>query len=134
MVSLSEAQTNFLKKARVARLATFGDKGIHLVPICYAYNENYIYIGTGAKSVKVKNLERNSEITFLVDEYSEDWNRLKGLMIKGKAEIVKGGKNFEDGKVILYKKYSQYEKEAPIKEGQNVIIKVKPRDIVSWGL
>jgi hypothetical protein len=35
---------------------------------------------------------------------------------------------------MLYQKYSQYEKEATIEEGNTMIIEVTPRKVVSWGL
>jgi len=117
----------------VARLATHGDQGrIHLVPVCYAYDGKDIFIGTSLDSKKVKNVRRNSSVAFVVDFYVEDWSKLKGVMIQGRAEVIERGKEFEEAKKLLYEKYHQYEATAPIEEGESAIIKIKPEKVVSW--
>jgi len=117
----------------VARLATHGDQGrIHLVPVCYAYDGKDIFIGTSLDSKKVKNVRRNSSVAFVVDFYVEDWSKLKGVMIQGRAEVIERGKEFEEAKKLLYEKYPQYEATAPIEEGESAIIKIKPEKVVSW--
>jgi PPOX class probable F420-dependent enzyme len=117
----------------VARLATHGDQGrIHLVPVCYAYDGKDIFIGTSLDSKKVKNVRRNNSVAFVVDFYVEDWSKLKGVMIQGRAEVIEKGKEFEEAKKLLYEKYPQYEATAPIEEGESAIIKIKPERVVSW--
>ena len=117
----------------MARLATHSEQGrIHLVPVCYAYDGKYIFIGTSLDSKKVRNVKKNSNIAFVVDYYVEDWNKLKGVMIQGKAEVVEGGRVFEEAKKLLYEKYPQYESSAPIEEGESAIIKITPEKVVSW--
>ena len=128
-----EGWQKLLREERVARLATHSDQGrIHLVPVCYAYDGRDIFIGTSMDSKKVRNVKRNSSVAFVVDFYVEDWSKLKGVMIQGKAEVVEGGRVFEEAKKLLYEKYPQYEASAPIEEGQSVIIKITPEKIVSW--
>ena len=128
-----EGWQKLLREERVARLATHSDQGrIHLVPVCYAYDGRDIFIGTSMDSKKVRNVKRNSSVAFVVDFYVEDWSKLKGVMIQGKAEVVEGGRVFEGAKKLLYEKYPQYEASAPIEEGQSVIIKITPEKIVAW--
>ena len=125
----------FLKKQRVARLGTLSENGrIHLVPVCYAFDGKAIYIGTGADSKKVNNLRRNNNATLLVDVYYEDWSRLQSLMIQGRAEIIERGKEFEYAKSLLYRKYRQYRREAPLEEGESVIIKIRPDRIIPYNI
>jgi PPOX class probable F420-dependent enzyme len=128
-----ERWQKLLREERVARLATHGDQGrIHLVPVCYAYDGKDIFIGTSLDSKKVKNVRRNSSVAFVVDFYVEDWSKLKGVMIQGRAEVIERGKEFEEAKKLLYEKYPQYEATAPIEEGESAIIKIKPEKVVSW--
>jgi PPOX class probable F420-dependent enzyme len=128
-----ERWQKLLREERVARLATHGDQGrIHLVPVCYAYDGKDIFIGTSLDSKKVKNVRRNSSVAFVVDFYVEDWSKLKGVMIQGRAEVIERGKEFEEAKKLLYEKYPQYEATAPIEEGESAIIKIKPERVVSW--
>jgi PPOX class probable F420-dependent enzyme len=128
-----ECWQKLLREERVARLATHGDQGrIHLVPVCYAYDGKDIFIGTSLDSKKVKNVRRNSSVAFVVDFYVEDWSKLKGVMIQGRAEVIERGKEFEEAKKLLYEKYPQYEATAPIEEGESAIIKIKLERVVSW--
>jgi PPOX class probable F420-dependent enzyme len=128
-----ECWQKLLREERVARLATHGDQGrIHLVPVCYAYDGKDIFIGTSLDSKKVKNVRRNNSVAFVVDFYVEDWSKLKGVMIQGRAEVIEKGKEFEEAKKLLYEKYPQYEATAPIEEGESAIIKIKPERVVSW--
>jgi len=122
-----------VKEERVARLATHTEQNrIHLVPVCYTYNGKDIFIGTSINSKKVKNLQVNSDATLLIDIYQEDWSKLKGVMIQGRGEVIKEGKEFEEAKKQLYEKYPQYQKYAAIEEGESAIIKITPEKIISW--
>lgn len=128
-----ERWQKLLKEGRVARLATHSEESrIHLVPVCYTYDGKDIFIGTSLDSKKVKNLKKNSNASLLIDLYVEDWSRLKGVMIQGKAVVIEGGKEFEKAKKLLYEKYPQYEANAPIEEHESAIIKLTPEKIVSW--
>jgi len=129
---LKGKHASFLKKQRVGRLGTISEDGtVHLVPVCYAFDGKAIYIGTDANSKKVKNLKRNPSATLLVDVYYENWNRLKSLMIQGMAEIYEGSEEFAYGRRLLYRKYKQYKKMAPIEEGESVIIKLVPKKVIA---
>ncbi|MEM3065803.1 MAG: pyridoxamine 5'-phosphate oxidase family protein [Nitrososphaerota archaeon] len=123
---------NFLKRQRVGRLGTVSEDGtVHLVPICYAFDGRAIYIGTEANSKKVKNLKKNPSATLLIDVYYENWNRLKSLMIQGTAELCEGGEEFAYARRLLYRKYKQYERMAPIEEGESIIIKIIPKRAIA---
>ena len=125
----------FLKRQRVARLGTIsGDGSVHVVPICYVFDGKAIYIGTEANSKKVKNIRNNNNVTLLVDVYYEDWSRLQSLMIQSRAEIIEKGKEFNYARRLLYNKYRQYKKEAPLEEGDSVIIKIKPERVIAYNI
>lgn len=116
----------------MGRLATLSEDGsIHLVPICYAFDGESIYIGTEGSSKKVRSLGRDPRATLLIDMYYEDWSRLKSLMIQGEAEVHEGGEVFRQGRRLLYRKYRQYPREAPLEEGKSVVIRLRPRRVVS---
>jgi PPOX class probable F420-dependent enzyme len=128
-----ERWRKLLREGRVARLATHSEQGrIHLVPVCYAYDGKHIFIGTDLDSKKVRNVKKNGNVAFVVDHYVEDWSKLKGVMIQGRAEVIESGKEFEEAKKLLYEKYPQYEATVPIKEGESAILKITPEKVVSW--
>jgi PPOX class probable F420-dependent enzyme len=131
---LSRLEREFLISQRVARIATITGRGnAHVVPICYAVDDRNIYFATDLESKKIRNVALNKKVSIIVDEYSEDWSGLKGLLIYGEAEILKSGEDYGLGRDLLYKKYPQY-KDFPIEEGNTAVIKVKSSKIISWGL
>ncbi|MCP8307085.1 MAG: pyridoxamine 5'-phosphate oxidase family protein [archaeon] len=131
---LSKLEGEFLISQKVARMATITGRGIaHLVPICYAFDSQDIYFATDLESKKIRNIALNKKVSIIIDEYFEDWSRLKGLLIYGEAEILKSDEDYNLGRDLLYKKYPQY-KDFPIEEGKTALIRVKPIKIISWGL
>lgn len=132
MVSLDKNKINFVKFTRVSRLATFSGKGIHLVPLCHVFDGKDFFMGTNAKTKKLKHLAKNNRVTLLVDEYSEDWTRQKAVMVEGEAEIIEHGPMFNKGKKLLEEKFPQYRTLFPLKEGESVIIRVKSKKYLPW--
>lgn len=133
MVKLSNAQKEFLKSQPVARLVTISKGMPHVVPICYAFDGKSFYIGTDSGAKKVRNIKENENVAIAVDEYFEDWSKLAGVSVQGRAEILEKGSEFENAKELLYKKYPQY-KDMPIEEGETAIIKINPVKVKSWGI
>ena len=79
----SEEIESMLKENRFARICTHNKDGtIHAMPIAYRYLNGQILILTNVKSRKIKNIERNNQVTVLVDT-----PELRGILIYGTAEI-----------------------------------------------
>lgn len=58
----------FLKKEHVARLATLNEDGtIQLAPIYYKYEDGEFILATQIASRKTRNIQRNPNVTLLVD-------------------------------------------------------------------
>jgi len=129
---MSEKQVSFAKSQRVGRLATYSDGSIHVVPICPVFEGGVFYISTSPGSRKVANLRRNNAATLLLDEYSEDWHRLVGLMVEGTVDLIERGPEFLKAKMLLEDKFKQYLEMYPIKEGETTILKLTPTNIVAW--
>ena len=68
------------------------------------------------------------------DHYSENWKRLAGVMVVGRAVVLDQGPVFRRVRQALYRKYKQYARMAPIEEGESVIVGVTPIETFSWGL
>jgi PPOX class probable F420-dependent enzyme len=121
--------------ARVCRVATVSAEGVpHLVPVCHALAGQKLYIGSGSDATKVRNLTANPRITVTVDEYSDHWSSLKGVMIQGRARLIERGPAFTRARAALYAKYPQYRKEAALATSDSVIVEVSPSRVFSWGL
>ena len=132
---LKKTEKDFISLQRVIRVTTVDKNGVpHNVPVCHVMEGNNIYFATGKKSKKIKNLKENSKVSLVCDEYTEIWSHLRGILIQGEARIISKRAEFRKLRNLLYQKYTQYEREAPIKEGNTVIIEVIVQHIVSWGL
>ena len=91
----------FLGEARVGRLATADAAGRPLVvPVCFAVDGDAVYSAVDDKPKRTRELRRlrniaeNPHVALVVDEWSEDWARLRWVMIEGTADVLTGGTEF----------------------------------------
>ncbi|HEX3509215.1 MAG TPA: TIGR03668 family PPOX class F420-dependent oxidoreductase [Candidatus Dormibacteraeota bacterium] len=106
--------------AQVARLATVGAGGRpHLVPICFALDEQTLYFAVDSKPKQTTNLKRlrniaaNPAVSILVDHYDPDWNRLWWVRLDGDARVVTEESEMDNALRLLGARYSQYRAMAP---------------------
>ena len=86
-----------------------------VIPVCFVYESNRIYIPIDDKPKKgnslarLRNIASNSKAAFIVDRYSQDWARLSYLLIHGRGRLVERGDREEArAKELLLRKYLQY--------------------------
>lgn len=129
----------FIATQRVARLATADSEGVpHAVPVCYAFDGDYIYLALDLKPKRVqgralkrvRNIVQNPKVALVIDDYSEDWNELGYLLIQGNALLVEDVDVQRSAEALLRAKYPQYE---TLLEPGCAIICVTPTNVVSWG-
>jgi PPOX class probable F420-dependent enzyme len=115
-----------LNNSKIARLATVDPENNqpYLVPVVFVFNGYNIFIpiddkpkktGISNQLKRVKNIQKNPNISFLIDTYDDDdWNNLSYLMIQGKARIVvnrlKDIDTIKTAHSLLSEKYLQYKK------------------------
>ena len=137
----SEGVQAFIRRQRVARLATVDAAGSpHIVPICYAYDGSRLFSAVDEKPKRVSatklqrlvNIQRNPRICLLIDEYDEDWSRLRFVIIHGTARIADAGVDYRSAIELLREKYAQYRKML-FAEGVNPVIVMMPTRYVPWG-
>lgn len=119
-----------VESARVARLATIGAEGRpHLVPICFALEEDVVYSAVDEKPKRRRGLKRleniraHPDVTMLVDHYEEDWSRLWWVRLDGTARILDSGPEYDRALALLLEKYDQYRAEPP--RGPVIAIRVE---------
>jgi len=87
----------FIREHRVARLATVAENNTPtVIPICYVFDGQRVYspIDEKPKSVaadqlkRVRNIKANPSVALVIDDYSENWNELKYVLVLGSAEII----------------------------------------------
>jgi general stress protein 26 len=80
----NEEIESMLKENHYARICTHNKDGtIHAIPVAYRYINGQILIMSLIKSRKNKNIERNNNVSVLVDTLDP----LRGILIYGTAEI-----------------------------------------------
>lgn len=104
-----------LLRARRGYLATVGSDGTpHLVPVCFTWAGDVIWTAVDSKPKSSKELQRLKDIeshpavSFVVDRWDEDWNRLAWLQARGKATRLGPGPETQKAFTALKDKYTQY--------------------------
>ena len=115
--------------ARVARLATAGDDGPHIVPIVFAEAGDVVYHAVDHKPKRttalkrLANLRADPRAALLADAYDEDWERLWWARADGTARILEpGAAEAREAVALLTERYAQYRARPP--EGQVVAVDV----------
>ena len=129
---------NSLTKARVGHLASSTRNGKPLVvPICFAYRGTTIYTAIDQKPKRRKplalrrvlNIVANPNVCLVVDEYDEDWRKLKYVIVQGTATLLNRGREHRAALLLLRRKYRQYRY---MKLENRPIIKIKPMRTIAW--
>ena len=112
----------------VARLATASLDGLpHLVPVVFALHDEVIYTAIDAKPKttqrlrRLANIERNPQVSVLVDHYDEDWQQLWWVRADGRARVEKAA---PAGAVeALVGRYEQYRDRPP--QGAFIVVEIQ---------
>ena len=132
---LTTAEAAFISEARVGHLGTQRlGRWPHVVPVCHVLDLDRVVIAS-AFDEKVGDIRDNASVTYCVDAYSEDWDDgLAQVIVSGEAYLIEGGVEFERDRALLYEKFPQYERVAPIEEGNTVIIEFRVQQVHSSGV
>ena len=129
-----------LREGRVARLGTVSGDGQPLVvPVCYALDGTVCYSAIDAKPKRVRgralrrvrNIEANPRVSLTVDEYDEEWTRLRYVIVEGDATILDADDETSRAVDLLREKYPQYHAMGLGRESA-LVIRIDPRRIVAW--
>ena len=137
---LTPEQRDFLKRQRVARLATADERGApHVVPVCYAIAGTTAYITMDEKPKRVparalkrlRNIAANPQVAMVADHYDDqDWTQLGWVMVRGPAEIIETGEEHATAQALLTDKYPQL---AAMDLTSQPVIAVRIETVSSWG-
>jgi PPOX class probable F420-dependent enzyme len=136
---LSAIERRFLSKRRVGRLATADRQGVpHVVPVCFAIANATVYITIdekpkqrpGGSLKRLRNIAENPRVALVVDHYEEDWARLGWVMLRGRAEILTGGREHDEAQALLRARYPQL---AAMHIAQHPVIAIRIERATSWG-
>jgi len=127
-----------LGTARVGRLATAsGDCRPLVVPVCYAFDGTRVYSAVDAKPKRTRELRRlrniaeNPHVSLVVDEYHEEWTRLRYVIVDGRAEILSDGDEFTRAIDLLVAKYPQY-RGLGLPRETGTVNRITPDRVLPW--
>jgi PPOX class probable F420-dependent enzyme len=108
-----------LTAAPVARLATIGPDGPHIVPVVFAVAGDSVLTVVDAKPKsttrlqRIRNLENNPRAAILGDHYADDWTQLWWVRADATAIIEHSPEKVAAALPALQAKYPQYVAEPP---------------------
>ena len=131
------ARQQFLEEVRTITLSTIDPRGFpHSVAMWFVMDGDAAVMTTYAKSQKTKNVERNPKVA-LMAETGQTYDTLKGVLIRGYAQIV----NDEDLCVQTLKRINA-KMMGSVPEGiddalraqarKRVVLKIVPERVSSW--
>jgi PPOX class probable F420-dependent enzyme len=132
MAALDGRLARFVAAQRCVHVATADPTGRpHVVPISPILDDGRVCFASERDTKKVRNILANPVVALSFDEYTEDWPALRLVVIHGEADVLSAGPEFSRLRGLLYRKYAQYETEAPIGDEDSVMIVVTPTRVVS---
>jgi pyridoxamine 5'-phosphate oxidase family protein len=105
---LSEAEVNYLKTQRLARIASASTNGVPEVsPVGFEYDGKYFWVGSHSQDIfprtrRYKNITKgNTNVSIVIDDLvSIDPWRPRGIKVNGTAEVLEHNGIFGKGKYI----------------------------------
>ena len=137
---------DFIAAGHTLQVATLGPDGLpHLAPMWYFPRGDTVAFRSFTKSQKIVNLRRDPRLTVLL-ETGERYEELRGLMIKGTAELVDDREAVVAAYAEMAVRYdypagsaAQGEIDPETAEqmfgryaGKNTLVTVRPERVISW--
>jgi len=102
MLTFSDTIKSFLLNASAKALATYGPKGLNVVPVSVIQVHGYqIWLFDFFMHKTVANIQANSQVSLAF------WSGLQGYQIKGRANYQTAGADFEQAKQYVAKHYPE---------------------------
>ncbi len=131
-----------LDRWQVARLATIGPLGPHIVPVVFARVADVLWSPVdgkpkrGGQLTRVRNVLSQPRATLLIDRWDADWSRLWWLRVDVVAEVVTGsGSNLRADAIAavlaLETKYPQY-RQTPVLGDPPTLLRLQIDSTQSW--
>lgn len=135
IAELSNSDIVFIQQLPVARFATITDSGIPItIPVWPVFDGKNIFVASDPGTAKLRHIKKNSKVSIVFDDYDKsNWSNLRGILIRGVAEVFWKGEEYRYAHKLLKEKYSEYRTEkGGWKEGEVAIIKITPQRVIKW--
>lgn len=131
---LTRQQAAYLQRHAVGRYAhAAADGTVFVTPLCHVVSKGCVYISTEADTRKVADIKPGSRTAFVVDEYFDEWERNRGVQVRGPVAVLRGGAEYQMAKRLHLKKFPQFASFG-WDDAETVILKITPERVTAWGL
>jgi nitroimidazol reductase NimA-like FMN-containing flavoprotein (pyridoxamine 5'-phosphate oxidase superfamily) len=108
MKPFPEAVLSFIRDVRVCRIASVRPDGVpHVIPVCPVFDGEALYIDVAVDGVTASGVKANGRLTVLIDQYDDDWNKLRAVILRTRAEPITGERQDRAWEMIR-QKFPQY--------------------------
>ena len=128
----------FIEEQKSLQVSCVGSDGWpHLTTLWFAVVDERIVFETYTRSQKILNLQRNPHITILLED-GIVYEKLRGVMIKGKAVLESKPENVEKyAKAVMIRNQPEIGEEILSEAAKQMSLKrtaviVEPHEIISW--
>jgi PPOX class probable F420-dependent enzyme len=141
MATWAEDTRRFLDAHRVGHVATTGRDGApHVMPVCYALDDEALYFIADAKPkrrparelARLENVRASGRAALVVDDYDEDWTRLEWVLVRGSASIVEDPVAHAAALALLRTRYPQYRTMPLDDPAAHPIVRIVPLQVRRW--
>jgi nitroimidazol reductase NimA-like FMN-containing flavoprotein (pyridoxamine 5'-phosphate oxidase superfamily) len=132
-LSLGEEELeDFLASQRTARLATVDAQGRpQVVPLWFVWADRAMFLNSTLGNVTVRNVQRNSEVTAVVDD-GESYDQLRGVLLRGRAVPADGDHRIDNVRRTWSEKYMGGTPVPYDRWRNRVWLRLDPTSITSW--
>jgi PPOX class probable F420-dependent enzyme len=108
-----------------------------VVPVCFAFDGEALYSAVDDKPKRTRDLRRlrnvaeNPHASMVVDEWSEDWSRLRWVIVEGMADLLTHGAGFTGAIDALRDKYAQY-RAMDLRRDRGTVLRLHVERILAW--
>ena len=128
----------FIEEQKSLQVSCMGPDGWpHLTTLWFAVVDQRIVFETYTRSQKILNLQRNPNVTILLED-GIVYEKLRGVMIKGKAVLESNPENVEKyAKAVMIRNQPEIGEEILSEAAKQMSLKrtaviIEPREIISW--
>ena len=128
----------FIQEQKSLQVSCMGPDGWpHLTTLWFAVVDQRIVFETYTRSQKILNLQRNPNVTILLED-GIVYEKLRGVMIKGKAVLESKPENVEKyAKAVMIRNQPEIGEEILSEAAKQMSLKrtaviIEPQEIISW--
>jgi len=124
----------------LARLATTNPKNMqpHVVPVWFMWDGECVWISSFISTRKIRELQHNPQGAVLIESKKEA-GMLTAVLLEGPVELVSEPRPLvREIAIRIYERYlgpdgvKEQEPQSWLNDAENLLIKLKPKRIISW--